>query len=177
MLSEKSVEIKNGDFQEQKDKITDYEKDIIKNCSKLIFDESNENILKGVFNGIWVHNGIKIKLTHEPQNDIYYISFDLEEKYYTEFFNQYLKECDSNVKIPCHFIIQKLPTILIFNLLEKSSVIFTGKRMGGVIASSLAFYMMYIGKSMSKKFGNAFLKEKKNSIGVVTFGSPSFLSN
>lgn len=177
MLSEKSVEIKNGDFQEQKDKITDYEKDIIKNCSKLIFDESNENILKGVFNGIWVHNGIKIKLTHEPQNDIYYISFDLEEKYYTEFFNQYLKECDSNVKIPCHFIIQKLPTILIFNLLEKSSVIFTGKRMGGVIASSLAFYMMYIGKSMNKKFGNAFLKEKKNSIGVVTFGSPSFLSN
>jgi hypothetical protein len=76
-----------------------------------------------------------------------------------------------------NFIIQKLPTILIFNLLEKSSIIFTGKRMGGMIASSLAFYIMYIGKAMKKNFGNAFLKNCKKSIGVVTFGSPTFLNN
>ena len=97
--------------------------------------------------------------------------------YFIDCFKQYIKEYDTNIIIPCHFIIQKLPTILIFHLLEKSSVILTGKRMGGVITSSLAFYIMYVGKSMNINYNNAFQKSKKKSIGVVTFGSPSFLSN
>ena len=79
--------------------------------------------------------------------------------------------------IPCHFIIPKLPTIFIFDLLEKSSIIFTGKRMGGVIASSLVFYIIYIGKTMNINYGNALIKSEKKNIGVVTFGSPSFLAN
>lgn len=51
--------------------------------------------------------------------------------------------------------------------------------MGGVIAASLAFYIMYIGKSrnINLKYGNPFIDEGKNSIGVVTFGSPLFLNN
>ena len=101
----------------------------------------------------------------------------MDSEYSYEFYKQYIKECDTNIIIPCHFIIQKLPTILIFNLLEKSSIILTGKRMGGMIASSLAFYIMYIGKAINKHFDNAFLKNSKKSIGVVTFGSPTFLNN
>jgi hypothetical protein len=104
------------------------------------------------------------------------MSFDIESNYFQDFFNQYLKECDSNIMIPCHFIIPKLPTIFIFDLLEKSSVIFTGKRMGGVIASSLLFYIMYIGKTMNINYGNAFIISEKKNVGVVTFGSSSFLS-
>ena len=49
--------------------------------------------------------------------------------------------------------------------------------MGGIIASSLAFYIMLIGKSLDKYYGNSFSKKEKNCIGVVTFGSPSFLTN
>ena len=49
--------------------------------------------------------------------------------------------------------------------------------MGGVIASSLAFYIMHIGKSMNINYGNTFLKGEKKSLGVVTFGSPSFLTS
>jgi len=171
ILSEQSIENSNGHFLEKKDKLSDFQKEIIKNCSKLIFEENNENILKGDF------NGIIIKITHEIQKDIYYISFDFNSDYFEEFFKQYLKEYDTNIIIPCHFIIQKLPTIFILNLLEKSSIIFTGKRMGGVIASSLAFYIMYIGQSMNINYENAFLKSGKKSIGTVTFGSSSFLNN
>ena len=49
--------------------------------------------------------------------------------------------------------------------------------MGGVIESSFVFYIILIGQSMNKIYGNSFLKEEKNYIGVVTFGSPSFLTN
>ena len=58
-----------------------------------------------------------------------------------------------------------------------NGTIFTGKRMGGVIASSLAFYILYKGKLMNKDYGNAFITKEKNCIGVVTFGSSSFLTN
>ena len=49
--------------------------------------------------------------------------------------------------------------------------------MGGVIASSLAFYIMNIGKKMNKNYGNPFIKTDNKSLGVVTFGSPIFLTN
>jgi hypothetical protein len=104
------------------------------------------------------------------------MSFDIESNYFQDFFKQFLKECDSNIMIPCHFIIPKLPTIFILDLLEKSSIIFTGKRMGGVIASSLVFYIIYIGKTMNINYGNAFIISEKKNVGVVTFGSSSFLS-
>ena len=169
VISENSFGIANGEVYGEKEKISDFQTNIIKNCSKLIFDENDENILKGNF------NGIKIRIANE--NNVCYISFDLDSEYSYKFFKEYIKECDANIIIPCHFIIKQLPTILIFNLLEKSSIIFTGKRMGGMIASSLAFYIMYIGKAMKKNFGNAFLKNCNNSIGVVTFGSPTFLNN
>lgn len=162
ILSEQSIEKSNGHFIEEKDKLSDFQKEIIKNCSKLIFEENDKNKLKGDF------NGIIIKITHEIKKDIYYISFDFNSDYFEEFFRQYLKEYDTNVIIPCHFIIQKLPTILILNLLEKSSIIFTGKRMGGVIASSLAFYFIYIGQSININYEKAFLKSGKKIIGVVT---------
>ena len=170
IVSEKSLEITNGEITEDRDKIQEYQKNIIKNCSKLIFEENDNNVLKGIF------DGIIIKLTHEIETNTYYMSFDIESNYFQDFFNQYLKECDSNIMIPCHFIIPKLPTIFIFDLLEKSSVIFTGKRMGGVIASSLLFYIMYIGKTMNINYGNAFIISEKKNVGVVTFGSSSFLS-
>ena len=105
------------------------------------------------------------------------MSFDIESNNFYEIFNQYLKECNSNLIIPLHFVIPKLPTIFILDLLERSSVIFTGRRLGGTIASSLAFYIMHIGKSINIKYGNTFLKEGKKSLGVVTFGSPAFLTN
>ena len=51
--------------------------------------------------------------------------------------------------------------------------------MGGIIASTLAFCILYTGKLYNKdiNFGNSFLKNEKNCIGVITFGSPSFLFN
>ena len=171
IISDKSLEIANGEITEEKSRLEDYQKNMIKNCSKLIFGDNDDNVLLGVF------DGISIKMTHEIENNIYYMSFDLEPNYFYDFFNLYLKECNSNLIIPFHFVIPKLPTIFILDLLEKSSVIFTGKRMGGVIASSLAFYIMHIGKSMNIKYGNTFLKGEKKSLGVVTFGSPSFLTS
>ena len=171
IVSEKSLEIANGEIIESRDKIQENQKNIIKNCSKLIFEENDDNVIKGIF------DGIIIKLTHEIETNTYYMSFDIESNYFQDFFKQYLKECDSNIMIPCHFIIPKLPTIFIFDLLEKSSIIFTGKRMGGVIASSLVFYIIYIGKTMNINYGNALIKSEKKNIGVVTFGSPSFLAN
>ena len=174
-LSENSVKIANFEFAQNQNILNDFQEKIIKNCCKFIFEENNENILDGNF------NGIRIKITHEIENNIYYISFDLKPYYFAKFFNQYIKECDSNrVIIPCHFIIQSIPTLLILNLLENSSVILTGTRFGGVIASSLGFYILNIGKSIHNIYGNTFLKNIKNSnknIGIVTFGSPSFLSN
>ena len=171
IVSEKSLEIYNGEITDPKEKIQDRQKNIVQNCSKLIFSENDDNVLKGVF------DGIIINLTHEEKDNIYYLSFDLESNYFNDFFKQYLEECNHNITIPCHFIIPKLPNIFILDLLEKSSVIFTGSRMGGVIASSLAFYIMDIGKKMNKNYGNTFIKTEKKSLGVVTFGSPTFLTN
>ena len=144
---------------------------IIKNCSKIIFEEIDENVIQGNFEEIIV------RIAYENENKLYYISFDIKHEHFEQFFNNFIEERDKDFVIPCHFIIKKLPTLLIFNLLEKGPVIFTGKRMGGVIASSLAFYILFIGKSINKNYGNAFIKREKNCLGVVTFGSPSFLQD
>jgi len=170
ILSENSVKIANEEKIDFSNDLSQFQKDIINNCSKLNFEENNENIIKGDF------NGIEIKITNEAETNITYISFDIKSDFY-QFFDKYIKEFENNIIIPCHFIISKLPTILIFNLLEKGPVILTGKRMGGVIASSLVFYIMYIGKLMDNNFGNALQKTERNCIGVITFGSPSFLNN
>ena len=147
---------------------------IINSCSKLIFEENDENIIIGYL------DEIEIKLTTiiENQKCVYYISFDIKsEDRFKQFFKDLINEWEYSLISPCYFILHKLPTILIFNLLEKGPIILTGKRMGGVIASSLAFYIILIGRSMDKYYGNSFLKKDKNCIGVVTFGSPSFLTN
>ena len=148
-------------------------KDIIHNCSKFIFEENQESFIKGNFSGIEV----KIAYTIKDNINMYYISFDIEPNYFKTFFNRYVEEWVKDIITPCHFFIQKLPTILIFNLLEKGAVILTGKRMGGVIASSLAFYLLYYGNSFELNYGNVFSKKEKNCLGVVTFGAPSFLTN
>ena len=175
ILSEKSIEIANNkEIINYNNDLSDHQKKLIKICSKLNFEENDINVIKGDF------NGIIIKLSYEKQSGIYFISFDLSYGYYTEFLNQYIKERENNLLIPCYFIIQKLPTILILNLLEKSPVIFTGKRMGGVIASSLAFYILYMTNILNSEninYGNAFFKREKNCLGVVTFGSPCFLKD
>ena len=52
--------------------------------------------------------------------------------------------------------------------------------MGGIIASSLAFYILFFEKLINKNgnnYNNAFKRLGKKSMGVVTFGSPSFLFN
>ena len=141
ILSKYSEEIANGKNIQFKDKLTDSQIKIINNCSKLIFEENDKNIIRGNFDGIEIKIGNQI----ERKNNIYYIAFDINNDYFEKFVNQFLDECQNDIVIPSHFIIQKLPTILFFNLLEKAQVIFTGKRMGGVIAASLAFYIMYIG--------------------------------
>lgn len=71
VISDKSLEIANGEITEDRGKIEDFQKNIIKNCSKLAFGGNDENILIGVF------DGISIKLTHEIENNIYYMSFDI----------------------------------------------------------------------------------------------------
>ena len=174
ILSNKSEDIANGTNINYTNELSEYHNKVIKNCNKLIFMENNNNFIEGNF------EGIEIKIAHENETNIYYISFDIRVEYFEEFFNKYIDECSENLIIPCHFIIQKLPTLLIFNLLKKGPVILTGKRMGGVIASSLAFYLLYFGKLKNKSYGNIFLENrenKENSIGVVTFGSPCFLTN
>ena len=171
ILSEKSVKIANGENINYDNELKDSDKEIISNCSSLIYGKNNENIIEGNF------NYITIGLAHDVDNNIYYFSFDILTEYFHIFLKRYIEESENNLIIPCYFIIQNLPTTLILNLLEKGSVIFTGKRMGGVIASSLAFYIIYIGKSKNINYGNAFIKKEKNCLGVVTFGSPSFISN
>ena len=171
IISENSVKIANGEECNYINNLSKDKKGIINNCSKLIFEENNENIIKGDF------DGIEIKIAKEVENNINYISFDIKPEEQENFFDTYIKEFENNIILPCHFIIPKLPTILIFNLLKEGPVILTGKRMGGVIASSLVFYIMYIGKSLNINYGNAFENNKNNCFGVVTFGSPSFLNN
>ena len=172
ILSDRSLKIANGEAINYTNILSDFQKKIIANCSSYIYKKKNEDLIKGNF------EGIKIKITQDITTSIYYISFDIKPEYFEAFFKQFIEESQNNLIIPCHFIIQKLPTTLIFNLLEKGPVIFTGKRMGGVIASSLAFYILYIGKMLyNKKYGNSFKEREKNCIGVVTFGSPTFLNN
>ena len=172
ILSINSFDIANKKNPENINKdLTDAKIKLIKNCAKIIFDENNENILKDNF------DGIEIKITHEKESNIYYISFDVASDYFNEFFKQFIEECGNNLLIPCHFIIKKLPNLLIFDLLEKGSIIFTGKRMGGVIASSLVFYILYLGKLINVNYGNALKKIEKKCLGVITFSSPSFLTN
>ena len=173
IISEKSIKIANGEKLENETDLNDDKIKILKICNKLIFSKpkKNENIFAGNY------GGIKIKIAYEPETKIYYISFDIKSKNYSDFIKDYIKERGNNLLIPCHFIIQKLPTIFILNLLKKYPVILTGKRFGGMIASSLAFYILYIGKKIGKNYNNVFNKREKGSLGVVTFGSPSFLSN
>ena len=170
IISENSIKIAKGEIIKYSHKLNDLEKTIIRNCSNLIFEENDAITIKGDF------NGIEIKITHDDENNIYYISFDIKSDYLEEFYNRYAEESKNNVIIPCHFILEKLPNILILNLLEKGAVIFTGKRMGGIIASSLAFYILFFEKLINKN-KNAFKGLEKKSLGVVTFGSPSFLFN
>ena len=173
ILSENSFIIFSGDKKENNFKLSDSQVNIIKNCSKLIFQKNNADIISGIFDGIEV----KIACELENHKYLYYISFDILPEYFESFFVQFINEWEKHLISPCNFIINKLPTILIFNLLEKGPVIFTGKRMGGVIASSLAYYIMYIGQTKNIDYGNSFSLMDNNSIGVVTFGSPSFLTN
>ena len=176
ILSEKSVEVANEDGSEQIIKlashdILDYQMKLIKNCAKFLFEENNEYLVKGDF------DGIIIKITHEGQSNTYYISFDIKDDYFNEFFKRFIKGIGDNILIPCHFILEKLPSLLFLDLIKKGSVIFTGKRMGGVIASSLVFYLLYMGKSIDRNYENALFKRDKKCIGAITFGSPAFLTN
>ena len=172
ILSEKSVDIANDrQFKVVPKDIPDFQKKFIKNCAKFIFEEVNETSVNAVF------DGLILKITHEIQSNMYYVVIDIKDDYFNEFFEQFIKEGGNNILIPSNFIITKLPTLLFLDLLNKSPVIFTGKRMGGVIASSLVFYLLYIGKSLGIKYDNAFLKREKNCIGSITFGSPSFITN
>ena len=172
ILSEKSVDIANDrQFKVVPKDIPDFQKKFIKNCAKFIFEEVNETSVNAVF------DGLILKITHENQSNMYYVFIDIKDDYFNEFFKQFIKEGGNNILIPSNFIITKLPTLLFLDLLNKAPVIFTGKRMGGVIASSLVFYLLYIGKSLGIKYENAFSKREKNCIGSITFGSPSFITN
>jgi len=174
LISENSIEIAKGENIKYEHKLEGLKEKITRGCSKLIFEGNDEIIVKGDF------EGIEIKITHEDENNIYYISFDIKSYYLEEFFNTYIEESKNDIIIPCHFILEKLPYILILNLIEKGAVIFTGRRLGGVIASSLAFYILFLGNFISNNnniYSNTFENAKQKSIGVVTFGSPSFLYN
>ena len=171
MLSKESINIENKNFVNYDNTLTDSDKEMINICSKLIFGKNNENIMEGNF------NAFRIKLTHKVENNMYFISFEVLSEYFYKFLKRYIEESENYLILPCYFIIQNLPTTLILSLLNKGPVIFTGIRMGGVIASSLAFYILLIGRLKNNKFGNAFINKEKNCLGVVTFGSPSFLSN
>ena len=169
ILSERSVEISNGKEIKETNELSESQKEIIRNCSKLIYGKNKEDFIQGNF------DGIEIKIAYEIETKIHYISFDINPDKFEKYFIKFVEECKNNVIVPFYFIIQKLPTILIFNLLEKGPIILTGNRMGGAIASSLAFYIVCIGKEIN--YGNSFINNEKNCIGVVTFGSPSFLTN
>jgi len=158
ILSINSFKIANKEKIENNNFIlSESQKNIINICSKLISEQNEDDIMIGNF------NGIEIRIAYVKENDINlcYISFDIKPDYFNQFFLDLINECEDNVISPCHFILKKLSTILIFNLLEKGPVIFTGKRMGGIIASSLAFYILYKGKLMNKNYGNSFIKKKK----------------
>ena len=159
ILSERSVEISNGkEIKEIKEtnELSESQKEIIRNCSKLIYGKNKEDFIQGNF------DGIEIKIAYEIETKRHYISFDINPDKFEKYFIKFVEECKNNVIVPFYFIIQKLPTILIFNLLEKGPVILTGNRMGGVIASSLAFYIVCIGKEIN--YGNSFINNEKNCI-------------
>ena len=118
--------------------LSDSQKDIISNCSKLIFEENKGDIMIDNF------NGIEVKIAYIVENDInlYYISFDVTPDYFEQFFNQYIEEWEKDI--------------------------ITGKRMGGIIASSLAFYLLYFSnKSFNMNYGNAFKIKKKKKKNVL----------
>ena len=123
--------------------------------------------------------GVLIKISHSKfdNNDIYYLAFDLENNYFNEFTKKLLEDFENKTNLSCSFILEKIPTYLIFNLLKKGAIILTGKLFGGVIAASIAFSILYKGKQLNKHYCNAFKNIDKNHIGVVTFGSPSFINN
>ena len=173
LLSKESLEITNVKRTEIKKNISDEVKKIIGYCSKIIYDNNESNKIKGEI------EGVIINITHCKinNNDIYYLFFDLETNYFKKFVTTFIDNTNKNVNLPCYFIFEKITTHLIFKLLQKGAVIFTGKLFGGVIASSFAFSKLNIGKKLNKKFNNAFNKIEKNNIGVVTFGSPSFINN
>ena len=52
IISEKSLEITNGEITEYWDKIQDNQKNIIKNGSKLILEDNDDNVSKGIFYGV-----------------------------------------------------------------------------------------------------------------------------
>ena len=173
ILSENSDKVANGEKLNFKEKVSESYMRIINNCKKLIFEKNDEEFIVGDF------CGIEIRIVNEicDNINISYISFDITSDYLQQFFEQFYEQSQKNAKIPCHFIIQKLPTIFIFNLLEKGPVILTGKRMGGQLAASLAFNILSLWKKKNINYGNAFIKNEKKCIGVVTFGSPIFLYN
>ena len=174
ILSEDSFEIAENNEKRQKIALSKSFEDIINSCSKLIFEEKNENIIIGHFDEI----EIKLTTVIENHNCIYYISFDINsDDKSIKFFNDFINEWENDLISPCHCFLQKLPTSLIFNLLEKGPIILTGKRIGGMIASSLAFYILLTGLLKNRHYGNSFSEKEKNCLGAVTFGSPSFLIN
>ena len=96
--------------------LSESEKNIITNCYKLIFAENNDDIIIGNF------SGIEIKITYTIENNINlcYISFDIKQpNHFENLFNEFIKESENNLLTPFYFVLEKLPTILIFNLLDK----------------------------------------------------------
>ena len=173
LLSNESLDIANGKITENQKILSDEEKKIIGYCSRIVYGKNEPNEIVGEI------EGVIIKINHSiiNNNDIYYLCFNLEADYFNTFVKIFIENSNKNVNIPCHFIFEKLPTYLIFHLLKKGTVIFTGELFGGVIAASIAFSILNMGKKLNKKYNNAFNQIGKNNIGVVTFGSPSFLNN
>jgi hypothetical protein len=59
-------------------------------------------------------------------SNLTYIISENNSNYFEKFFTIFIEECKNDIIIPCHYIIKKLPTNLIFNLIKKGTVIFTG---------------------------------------------------
>ena len=173
LLSNDSLDIANGRITDNIKILSEKEKAIIAHCSSIVFEKNYSVGINGTIEGII----IKILHSKLDNTDIYYLSFDLEKEYFNDFVKKLIEDSDNNTNLLCNFIFNKIPTYFIFNLLKKGAVIFTGKLFGGVIASSIAFSILYMGKKINKNYSNIFKNCGKNHIGVVTFGSPSFINN
>ena len=167
IISKNSLNIANGGPSTNSDEIKDFVKDMIYNCGKFIYEQNDECFIKANFDGII----IKVAHNKYKDKDIYYISFDIDKEFIGIFIYNYFENCKKNVNLPYYFIFKKLPTYFIFDLIEKGAVILTGKRFGGNIASSFALSILKYGQN----FGNAFIEQEKKHIGVITFGSSSFI--